>query len=61
MAWLLGGCAAVGPDFEKPEAPTPEGWLETADSALSTEASDHRDWWKNFNDPALEALIQRAF
>ena len=60
-ALILCGCAAVGPDFEKPEAPTPEGWLESADSALSTQASDHREWWKNFGDPALDALIQRAY
>ena len=59
-ALMLSGCM-VGPDFERPEAPTPEGWLESADSALSTEASDHREWWKNFGDPALEALIQRAY
>ncbi|MGI9248242.1 MAG: hypothetical protein ACR2QI_04465, partial [Woeseiaceae bacterium] len=59
-AMLLSGCA-VGPDFTKPEVPTPEGWLESADSALSTDTSDHRGWWKSFNDPALEALIQRAF
>jgi hypothetical protein len=60
-ALMLCGCAAVGPDFEKPEAPTPEGWLETAESKLSTDASDHREWWKSFGDPALEALIQRAY
>ncbi len=58
---LLSGCATVGPDFQKPELPAPEGWLETADPSLSSEKDDHRDWWKNFADPALEALIQRAF
>jgi NodT family efflux transporter outer membrane factor (OMF) lipoprotein len=59
-ALMVSGCA-VGPDFEKPDAPTPEGWLESAEAGVSTDASDHRDWWKSFNDPALEALIQRAF
>ncbi|MGI9249394.1 MAG: efflux transporter outer membrane subunit [Woeseiaceae bacterium] len=59
-ALMLVGCA-VGPDFEKPEVPTPEGWLETAEAQLPTDASDQRDWWRSFNDPALEALIQRAF
>ncbi|MEN8693163.1 MAG: efflux transporter outer membrane subunit [Desulfobacterales bacterium] len=58
---LLSGCAAVGPDFKKPDLPTPEGWLETADPRLSTEEGDYRDWWKSFADPALEALIQRAY
>ena len=58
---VLTGCAAVGPDFETPEAPTPEGWLEAGDSNLSTDTSDHQAWWSNFSDPALEALIQRAY
>lgn len=61
LALVMTGCAAVGPDFEKPDVPTPEGWLETAEAGISTGVSDHRDWWKNFNDPALEALIERAF
>jgi len=61
LALVMTGCAAVGPNFEKPDVPAPEGWLETAEAGISTGASDHRDWWKNFNDPALEALIERAF
>jgi len=60
LTFVLAGCA-VGPDFEKPDAPTPEGWLESAAAGVSTESSDQRDWWKSFNDPALEALIQRAY
>ena len=59
-AMLICGCA-VGPDFQKPDAPTPEGWLETAEASISTDASDHREWWKGFGDPALEALIERAY
>ena len=66
FGWLavllaLSGCAAVGPDFQKPEAPTPEGWLEATDPKISNQSDDHADWWKTFGDPALEALIQRAY
>ena len=60
-ALLLTACAQVGPDFEKPEAPVAEGWLEIADDRIAPEGGDQRDWWKNFNDPALEALIQHAY
>ncbi len=60
LVFVLSGCA-VGPDFEKPDAPTPEGWLESAEGGVTTDSSDQRDWWKNFNDPALEALVQRAY
>ena len=58
---LLGGCAAVGPDFERPDAPAPEGWLEADDPKISAEGGDHGEWWKTFGDPALEALVQRAY
>lgn len=60
-AVMLSGCATVGPDFQKPEMPAPEGWMETSDSLIVSEAGDSREWWKSFNDPALEALIQRAY
>lgn len=58
---LLAACAPVGPNFQKPEVQLPEGWLEIADERISPEGGGHRDWWKNFNDPALEALIQHAY
>jgi len=38
-----------------------EGWLEDADDRISTDGGDYREWWKNFNDPALESLIQYAY
>ena len=38
-----------------------EGWLEDADDRISTDGGDYREWWKNFNDPALESLIQHAY
>ena len=28
LMFLVSGCA-VGPDFQKPDAPTPEGWVRT--------------------------------
>lgn len=38
-----------------------EGWLEIADDRIAPEGGDQVDWWQNFNDPALEALIQHAY
>jgi len=57
----LTACTTVGPDFEKPEAPVAEGWLETAGKSIRIEGGDNREWWKSFNDPALESLIQYAY
>lgn len=70
IKWVFGGlavmlfvssCSAVGPDFTKPELPAPERWLEEADPGIIADDDDSRDWWKSFNDPALDALIQRAY
>ncbi len=55
---LAAGCAVVGPDFERPEAPVSEAWIE---SAVVAEPVEHREWWKNFEDPVLVSLIQTAY
>jgi NodT family efflux transporter outer membrane factor (OMF) lipoprotein len=57
---LVGGCTTVGPDFETPESDVAEGWLETEDQRISSRAGDNDEWWKAFNDPVLESLIQQA-
>ena len=48
----------VGPDFERPEAAVSEAWIE---SAVVAEPVEHREWWKNFEDPVLVSLIQTAY
>ena len=60
-ALFLTACTQVGPDFDEPEAPELEGWLESANERIAPDGGDQRDWWKNFNDPALEELIQHAY
>ncbi|HMN46453.1 MAG TPA: efflux transporter outer membrane subunit [Povalibacter sp.] len=46
---------AVGPSFEPPQAQLPEQWQGAAD-VQSVDA----EWWKQFGDPTLDALIGRA-
>jgi outer membrane protein TolC len=55
-------CTMVGPDFEKPEAEVAASWSDAdVEQAVVTESVEHRDWWKNFNDPVLDKLIQTAY
>lgn len=61
LTLLMTACTQVGPDFEKPDAPVLEGWLETADDRIAPEGGDDRNWWKHFSDPALDTLIQHAY
>lgn len=56
---ILAGCAAVGPEFETPESPVVEEWL-TADPVFSRDEANLREWWKSFNDPVLNNLINVA-
>ncbi|HXJ80233.1 MAG TPA: efflux transporter outer membrane subunit [Candidatus Methylomirabilis sp.] len=56
----FGGCM-VGPDFQRPKAMVSAKWLENGDPRVSTGSATYRDWWKAFNDPVLDRLIQRAY
>ncbi|HEY3984261.1 efflux transporter outer membrane subunit [Cedecea sp.] len=64
LALLVAGCA-VGPDYQAAKPQTPAGFNETrrasADevSRIQTGAINPR-WWRNFNSPQLDSLIERA-
>jgi multidrug efflux system outer membrane protein len=62
---LLSGCA-VGPDFKPPSTDLPSAWsgisntgaLPVASMAAGTD--ELAAWWRTFNDPELNALIEQA-
>ena len=54
------GCA-IGPDFQRPKTAVSANWQENADPRVSTASATYRGWWKAFNDPALDGLIERAY
>jgi NodT family efflux transporter outer membrane factor (OMF) lipoprotein len=59
---LASGCVKVGPDFVKPEATVMPDWLEAGGyKQVTTKGEDYRDWWRAFNDPVLDKLIQTAY
>jgi NodT family efflux transporter outer membrane factor (OMF) lipoprotein len=55
LALAMAGCT-VGPDYEKPETPTPQAWGEKVD----TSTADLSRWWTVFKDPVLERLVAQA-
>lgn len=71
---LLHGCS-VGPDFERPQAPTAERYapqampMQTASAVAAAGASQRfdtamevpYDWWTLYRSPYLDQLVQRAF
>lgn len=56
---LLGGCAAVGPDYAPPSTTLPNAWTQ-AQGYDTTRAADLSRWWLRLNDPILSDLIRQA-
>jgi len=61
LSLLLAGCA-VGPDYQPPQAHTPGSYhaLSSQQASKPLAAATNPLWWKNFNDPQLDSLIERA-
>lgn len=64
-AALLCGCVTLGPDYEEPQAAWLQDWQSdlygqvVQDPAHQAQV-DLRFWWKAFNDPVLDELIETA-
>ena len=58
---LVAGCTKVGPDYVRPETAVSQTWLEAGDKRVKTEPAEYRNWWKAFNDPTLDRLIDTAY
>jgi NodT family efflux transporter outer membrane factor (OMF) lipoprotein len=51
---------AVGPDFKRPEVTTAQTWHATDPRVAAQTAADSL-WWKTFNDPTLDRLVELAY
>lgn len=61
LALVMGfiGCK-VGPDYRRPALPMPTDW-EVEPQSLSLEQQENLCfWWKNLNDPELDAIIEHV-
>lgn len=66
-AALLVSACAVGPNYEKPSFAMPSfwPWQSNADNSTQRPTGENVDlvtsnWWKQFNDPALTALVEEG-
>ena len=53
---LLAGCA-VGPDYKRPDLSVPGSYRYEVKDASDTA---NTEWWRQFEDPVLDALIDEA-
>ena len=59
----LAGCAAVGPDYVRPDIKTPAQWdtvAVDADTIGKMDPDTAAAWWHTLDDPVLNRLIDRA-
>lgn len=61
LALLVSGCTMVGPNYVKPTAEEPEEWIEKEDPKIKSEPADFSTWWKVFDDPVLDTLVENAY
>ncbi|GLQ95952.1 hypothetical protein GCM10007863_03700 [Dyella mobilis] len=54
---LAAGCAAPLPELKPP---VPQAWRNAAATPANPEQPDLQHWWLAFNDPQLNAVVQRA-
>lgn len=63
---LLAGCTSVGPDFQRPDVPWLRGWPGVANDLPAPAAGGRPpapapdEWWRVFNDPALDEVVAEA-
>lgn len=55
---ILSGCIFTSPEHEK--VPAPAAWTAPSPETLLVNPESLHGWWKNFNDPALDQLVDHA-
>ena len=68
---LLSGCTScrdylqngfkVGPNYSRPEARVADHWIDGADPTVTSGPANDAAWWRTFNDPVLDSLVQAAY
>ncbi len=59
MLLLLLTSCAIGPDYQRPDLKTPAGY-KSAMAGESAQPALEQNWWRLFNDPELDALMEEA-
>jgi NodT family efflux transporter outer membrane factor (OMF) lipoprotein len=59
LCFFAAGCS-VGPDYRRTETAAPAVWQEAQQSGVDTQPGQLAQWWKEFKDPVLDGLAERA-
>jgi NodT family efflux transporter outer membrane factor (OMF) lipoprotein len=58
--WVHNGFK-VGPNYARPPAPVASEWIDYRDPRVKSEEPDLSEWWRVFNDPVLDKLVELAY
>src|SRR5262245_49909359 len=58
--WVRNGFK-VGPNYCRPQAPVASEWIDYQDPRVKSEEGDISAWWRVFNDPVLNKLIEMSY
>ena len=50
----------VGPNYCRPAVPISEHWIDYEDARIISEPPAYWQWWRVFNDPTLDELVEIA-
>ena len=59
-ALVVAGCL-VGPDYKQPYVPLNAHWNSKGDPRVTSQSPIDVAWWKSFNDPTLDRLVEIAY
>src|SRR5512138_2491450 len=59
LLWLVSSCA-VGPNYKQPQTSVAGSFANSPTNIVTADEAALASWWKGFNDPKLDALIEQA-
>jgi multidrug efflux system outer membrane protein len=60
LSLALAGCTVVGPDYARPPVQVPATFRQPLGDAPATLTAGDLQWWRQFGDPTLDALVAEA-
>ena len=60
LVMAASGCTTVGPDYHPPTVEVPATWVEAGGARSLRDQAGLRAWWRAFDDPLLERLVDQA-
>lgn len=59
-AALFAACSSVGPDYSAPQAEVPAAWKQSLEGGLVGSTPSDDAFWRTFDDPLLNDLVERS-